>query len=196
MNKGFTLIEMIVAVSILAMVLIAGTTIFYRVLYSSDIGSNDMKVNMAMRNVLKIIEKKLTFAEIEFVGEGTNTRTECLKRSVEPEVGIEGKIIGGSDVDGKAITFDLDEENHKILMTTEVVEIDEQNNEKIVNSESVISPSFLEVKDLKFLWSCKTGENDKLTVTVESKVGDARGNEPDLDRIITKEVVLLNSGLR
>lgn len=167
--KGYTLIELVMAVSLLVMVLVGGTAIFYRSFRSSGVSDIQVSLNAGLRSLDEMIERSLRYGEVLRVGE--NQRAGCLMAGVS---GISGDILVVRDPSGGQITYSL--------------------SEGLVSSNSaVISSSDMNVTKLEFRWFCRSGVNDKMNLYIEASPFDIKGDSFTV--VFNKDINLLNSGI-
>src|SRR5258706_13647206 len=75
-KAGYTLIELLIAILLLAVILLGGTSLFYRNLRSSGLGDVDLGLNTALRLVLSVIERDIRYGTVNSVG--ACVRADCL----------------------------------------------------------------------------------------------------------------------
>ena len=169
---GYTLIELIMAVSLLVLVLVGGTTIFYRSFRSSGVSDNQASLNTSLRTLDEMIERTLRFGEVVRVGDN-NFRAECL--DALPSEGISGSELVVYDQSGGVATYTLSE------------------GAVSSNSGVIISNPEVEVTKLQFTWYCRSGINDKMNLQIEasSKTTTGEGSTAKFN----KDINLLNSGI-
>lgn len=171
-DTGYTLIELIMAVSLLVLVLVGGTTIFYRSFRSSGISDIQASLNTSLRTLDEMIERTLRFGEVVRVGEN-NYRPECLE--AVPSEGISGSEMVVRDQSGGVAIYTL--------------------SEGVVSSNSgvIISNPEIEITKLQFTWYCRSGVNDKMNLLIEasSKTNSGEGSKA----VFNKDINLLNSGI-
>lgn len=171
-SSGYTLIELLMAVSLLVLVLVGGTTIFYRSFRSSGVSDIKASLNTSLRTLDEMIERSLRFGEVIRVGDNY-FREECLMAS--PSEGIVGSELVVRDPAGSIATYSL---------------ID---GEVSSNSGVIISNPEIEVTKLQFTWYCRSGVNDKINLLIEarSRTNSGEGSEASF----VKDINLLNSGI-
>lgn len=74
---GYTLIEMLVALSLMVIVLLGGTLLFTQNLRTGGLTEVDLKVNSTARAILDELERTLRFGEVIRVGD--STRDVCCR---------------------------------------------------------------------------------------------------------------------
>lgn len=172
MNKvfiGYTLIELVMAVSLLVMVLVGGTAIFYRSFRSSGVSDLQISLNAGLRTLDEMIERSLRYGEVLRVDD--NLRSSCLSAGLS---GITGTILVVRDPSGGQITYTL--------------------SEGMVSSNSaIISTANLNVKKMEFKWFCRSGANDKMNIYMEASPAEI--NNESFTVVFNKDINLLNSGI-
>jgi len=89
-TKGYTLIELIITISLLVIVLVGGTTIFYRSFRSSGVSDIQATLNDSLNSLDTMIESVLRYgAVIRLVDADGNQklRADCLEASDSGVVG-------------------------------------------------------------------------------------------------------------
>lgn len=166
-NKGFTLIELIVTVSLLMIVLVGGTSIFYKSFMSSGVSDIQSTLNFSLRSIGEMIEKNLLFNSV--VNVGVNTRVECLANPA----GVTGDTLKFKDRFGGVSIYEL-------------------ADGKISSNSAVISNPGITVTKLNFTWICKSGVNDKINIEIEADSSAKTGEM--VSGKLQKTILLLNSG--
>jgi len=171
-SSGYTLIELIMAVSLLLLVLVGGTMIFYRSFRSSGVSDVQASLNTSLKTLDEMIERSLRFGEVICVGDN-NFREECLAAS--SAVGISGSVLVVRDPSGSVATYSFID--GKVSSTSGVI----------------ISNPEIEITRLQFTWYCRSGVNDKMNILIEarSRNSSVEGSEASF----VKDINLLNSGI-
>ena len=173
MNKqihGFTLIELIMAVSLLVLVLVGGTTIFYRSFRSSGVSDIQASLNTSLRSLDDMIERTLRYGEVIRVGED-KFREECLAGEVS------GDTLVVKDTSGGVAIYSL-EENGRVSSNS---------------ADVIISNPEVEITKLEFTWFCRSGVNDKMNLYIEASSKSKTGEGSTA--VFNKDINLLNSGI-
>ena len=176
--KGYTLIELVIVVTLLAVVLLGGTSIFYKNLRSSGLGNVDLSLSSELRRIISVLDKSLRFSSVSNVsfGNTTYTRTDCLNA---------GSVIGDSiraiDLSGSETLYSLDTEKIASTSTTTSQKVLLTN----VNSR---------VTSLGFTWYCQSGVSDKIKIDIEM-ASSVLGSGFEISRKMSSEINLLNSGI-
>lgn len=176
MKKGYTLIEMLIVVSLMAIILLGGTTIFFRNLRSGGVGNIDMNVNSELRSVLSMIEKDIRFSNVISVGSGT--RSDCVIAGAD---GYMGNSLTVADLQGLTTTYLLDTEKIASFSAVTAKQVD------------LTSPA-AKVTGLRFTWYCLSGISDKMKIEIDMKSAVV-GSGFDITRTVSREINLLNSGI-
>lgn len=171
-NLGYTLIELVMAVSLLVIVLVGGTAIFYRSFRSSGISDIQTALNNSLRSLDEMIERSLRYGKVSFIG--ASNRDACLTAGA---TGISGNSMTVIDPAGESIVYTL--------------------TEGVVSSASgtpvPISNPEIEVTKLEFTWYCRSGVNDKIKMVIEAK---SKGKSEEIvSGDFVKDINLLNSGI-
>lgn len=171
-KKGYTLVELIMAISLLMIVLVGGTSIFYRSLRSSGVSDVQAVLNSSLRSLGEMIEKNLLFGSVVSVTDagGVKNRNDCLAQPA----GVTGSTLKFKDSSGgEAIYSRL-------------------SNGSVSSNSAVISNPGIYVKKLNFTWICKSGVNDKINLEIEA-TSSAKTGDSILGKL-NKKILLLNSG--
>ena len=167
---GYTLIELVMAVSLLVIVLAGGTTIFYRSFRSSGISDIQTTMNNSVRALDEMIERTLRYGEVIRVGDD-NFREQCL----------------AGDVSGSSLVVRDSAGGYAIYMLLESGQVSSNS------ADMIISNSGIKVTKLLFTWFCRSGVNDKINLKIEaepvSKVDEGQVV------VFDKDINLLNSGI-
>lgn len=172
-KKGFTLIELIVTVSLLMIVLVGGTSIFYKSFRSSGVSDVQSVLNSSLRSIGEMIEKGLLFNSVVSVTNagGIRNRNYCLTQPA----GVTGSTLKFKDAQGGEATY------------TFVVA-----DSAVSSNSAVISNPGIKVTKLNFTWICKSGVNDKINLEIEANSSAKTGDT--ISGKLNKEILLLNSG--
>jgi prepilin-type N-terminal cleavage/methylation domain-containing protein len=178
MNKrrGYTLVELIMAVSLLVIVLVGGTAIFYRSFRSSGVSDIQTTVNNGLRALDESIEQVLRYGVVVRVASSfgsDSARTECLAASLD---GVSGDTLVVKDVYGGVATYSL---------------LDDGTVSS--NSGEIISNPGIFVTNLRFTWTCRSGVNDKINLLIEASASAITGE--GATGVLNKDINLLNSGI-
>jgi prepilin-type N-terminal cleavage/methylation domain-containing protein len=167
---GYTLIELLMAISLLVIILVGGTTIFYRSFRSSGVSDIQTTLNNGLRSLDEMIERTLRYGEVLRVGD-SNFREECLEGEVS------GSTLVVRDASGGVAIYSLLEDGRV------------SSN----SSDSIISNSCLKITKLQFTWICRSGVNDKMNLLIEAEPV----SKADEGQVATfkKDLNLLNSGI-
>lgn len=176
MRRGYTLIELVIVVSLLVVILLGGTTIFYRSLRSSGVGNVDLNVTSEMRTLLSSIERDIRFSVVNSVG--TSQRSDCLSAGSD---GVQGNSLSVTDLQGLTTSYELD--------TERVASVSAVTNEKVylTNTNSRIT-------GLTFTWYCQAGVSDKIKIDIDV-ASAVLGSGLDITRNVERDINLLNSGI-
>lgn len=175
LSKGYTLLELIMAVSLLVIVLTGGTAIFYRSFRSSGLSDVQTVVNNSLRTLDEMIERSLRYGVVYRVSSGIvdNFRNDCL---LAGSTGVAGNTLVVKDSMGGDVTYSL-------LPGGTVSS----------NSGVIISNPGIIVTKLQFTWICKSGVNDKMNLDIEANASGKSGEVATSS--LKKDINLLNSGI-
>lgn len=174
--KGYTLIEMIISVLLLAMVLMAGTSLFYQNLKAAGLSDVDSNLGNALQTMLRSIEKDIRFSTVTAVG--TGTRTECLAAGV---TGYGGGSLTVNDVEGHETIYSLS--NNKVASTAA-----ETGVVVFLNVGQVL------VTKLEFTWFCQGNISDKIKIVIDGS-NTILNTGIEVKQSVSADINLLNSGL-
>lgn len=180
MNRhGYTLIELVISISLLVIVLLGGTAIFFRSLRSSGISDMQSLVNNNLRSLDAMIQNVLRYSTvIRLVGTtGDFSRTQCLSAGSN---GVTGQTLTVRDGMGGTAVYSRGVNTDNIGFISS-------------NSGVVISTPEIDVTKLEFVWYCRSGVNDKLKLVIEASV-KTKSDEKTSGKI-EKDINLLNSGI-
>ncbi len=171
---GYTLIELIVALSLMIVVLLGGTTLFTQNLRTGGLTDIDLNLSSSSRFLLDELERNLRFGKV--ISVNTSSKDDCLAAGTS---GISGTSFSVEDNTGLVSIYSLS--NNKIASTSALT-----NNVDYLNSDSVL------VKSLSVKWTCQSGISDKinLDINVSSSV---LGTGVTISRTVSRELLLLNS---
>lgn len=143
-KNGFTLIELITVISVLALLVITGMTVFYRSLRGSSRvevqKTLDSEVQHITRNMSRLIREGVVVAV------GGSDRDVCFANG-----GLTGASLVVEDAAGYQTTYRLD-------------------NNKIASNAAFLSTSNVVVESLNFDWECGSGTFDNLQVSFAASV--------------------------
>jgi len=169
-QEGYTLIELVMAISLLVIILVGGTTIFYRSFKSSGVSDLQTTLNGSLRSLDEMIERTLRFGEVIRVGDNY-FREDCLAGKVS------GSTLVVKDPAGGIATYSLLEDGTVSSNSADVI----------------ISNSGIKVTKLLFTWYCRSGVNDKMNLQIEAEpVSKASIGQT---ASFNKDINLLNSGI-
>ncbi len=175
-KAGYTLIELLIAILLLAVILLGGTSLFYRNLRSSGLGDVDLGLNTALRLVLSVIERDIRYGTVKSVGAGV--RADCLTSG---STGYIGDTLSITDLQGLGTTYSL--ETGKIASTAADTGV-----------KAYLSPASVTITALSFTWYCQSGVSDKIKIDIDA-TSNVLGSGIDITRNVSREVNLLNSGI-
>jgi type II secretory pathway pseudopilin PulG len=170
--NGYTLIELVMAISLLIIVLIGGTAIFYRSFRSSGVSDIQALLNSRLRSLDELIERSLRYGSVSRVGE--KYRSDCLAQG---DSGVTGNILAVRDPSGGVVTYTFLEQEGTVSS----------------NSGVIISSPDIKITKLEFKWFCRSGINDKMNLYIEASPSVESGGSSK--GVLNKDINLLNSGI-
>lgn len=163
---------MMIAVSVMTVIVMGGTIVFFRTLSSGGINQAQLNVTSSGNQVLQAIENSVKYEKVKSVSDGTNTyeRDACV---------LAGKT--GGSVSGNSLTVydQFDTTNYTLA------------NDKLSSNSAVISSPNLVIKSVSFEWTCLPGSYDKLRVTLVSNDSGLSSSVPD--RTLSRDINMYNS---
>jgi prepilin-type N-terminal cleavage/methylation domain-containing protein len=172
-NKGYTLVELLVTMSLLVIVLTGGTAIFYRSFKSSGLSDAKTSLNASMKTLDELIERSLRYGTVLKVINlsGEKDRSDCVLGN---ETGVTGSTVIVRDPSGGIVTYSL-------------------GDGKVSSNSGIISNEKIAVSRLEFTWICRSGVNDKIKLLIEAAPIENTASE--WTSIYEKDINLLNSGI-
>jgi prepilin-type N-terminal cleavage/methylation domain-containing protein len=153
-NLGFTLIELITVVSVLAILITAGMTIFYRALRGSSRVEVQKSLDTEAQHVINSMSRLIRESEIVFVD--GSSRDICFSSQT-----VSGSSLTVADIDGNTTTYSL-------------------SNGRIASNSAFLSSVEVDLSHLSFEWKCKSNSFDSLNVGFDaSVVGDDGSTSAD-----------------
>lgn len=168
--KGYTLIELVMAVSLLVLVLVGGTAIFYRSFRSSGVSDIQSTLNTSLRSLDEMIERSLRYGTVVRVND--SLRSDCL---LAGSSGVVGDTLVVRDLSGGVIVYTFEDEG------------------TVSSNSAVISNSAMRVSTLQFKWYCRSGVNDKMNLYIEASPVETTSE--DMVVVFNKDINLINSGI-
>ena len=172
--RGYTLIELVITIALLVIVLVGGTSIFYRSFRSSGVSDIQATLNSGLKTLDEMIEDVLKYGTVTQVATTTETynRDSCLAAG---DVGVSGDILTVHDSLGGSATYSL--------------------NDGVVSSNTgeIVSNAGIRVTKLQFTWYCRSGVNDKINLLIEASTSATTGE--GVVGNLNKDINLLNSGI-
>jgi len=168
-DNGFTLIEIMIVVSVMAVLIMGGSLVMFKTMSSRGQNQIDININQAASQIVDMIEKGIAFSIVGSVG--GSTRQMCIDAG---STGVEGSTLTVSDVWGS---------------TTYSLNLDDN----IASNSTVVSTSNVIVSDLSFRWFCVSGYPDKIRVSFT--LDDLAADSGVLDRTFRRDINMYNSGI-
>ncbi len=173
---GYTLIEMLVALSLMVIVLLGGTLLFTQNLRTGGLTEVDLKVNSTARAILDELERTLRFGEVIRVGD--STRDVCLEAA---NTGVEGSKVLIETLGGVETEYSL-------------------SNQKIASVSGTNTDPFylggddVTVNALNFKWFCQSGISDKINLEMNIS-STVLGTGVTITKTISRDILLLNGSI-
>ena len=175
-TNGFTLMELIVSVSVLAVILVAGTMILFRNLNTGGLSDAEASVKLGANQLFDTIERNIKFSDVESVGGGL--RTDCVSAGAS---GFPGASLTVRDQMGAITTYS------------------ESINSRVASNSMEISSDNMLIKTgtLLFTWYCHPGigDNIKISFSATDKSSNALVAPILSNSVYEKTINLPNSGL-
>lgn len=175
-NKGFTLMEMMVAVTLVVILAGVGTSIMLLSLRSTMQTSVNQKLNRGLSQTLDLISEGVKYANgVEVIkSDGTIiTREECISQTKTV-----GSVYG--------VSFRVKDGFGESIYTL---------SNKVVSSSSAtilnLSDTTLEVTGLGFDWSCGFSRPDTLTISIDGC--QFCNTVSEIKKTVTRELTMYNS---
>lgn len=171
--KAYTLIEMLVALSLMVIVLLGGTLLFTQNLRTGGMTEVDLKLNSGSRLLLDEMDRILRFGSV--LSLSGYSKDDCLEAA---EVGLAGQRIKVLSISGTEIDYYLSESRVASM------------------ASSIVDPMFLNsadltVGDLQFSWFCQSGISDKIKIEMDvSSV--VLGTGVNITKKVSRDILLLN----
>ncbi len=175
-NKGYTLIEMLVALSLLLIVLLGGTLLFTQNLRTGGLTEIDLSLNNTARSLLDELERSLRFSKIRSVDD--TDRDECLELG---ELGYEGTTVTVEDINGLEIRYGL--QSNRVASFSGIPESFVYLHNDSVNINSLV------VK-----WYCQSGINDKINLEM-SISSTVLGSGVTITKTVSRDILLVNGAI-
>lgn len=174
--RGYTLIEAIISVLLLAIILLGGTALFYQNLRSVGFSDMDSNLNGTLQSILRAVEVDIRYSQVVAVAGGT--RSECLAAGA---AGYEGTELTVKDLNGYETVYSLLDD--KVASTSS-----ETGRKTYLNSTEV------KIERLNFTWFCLSGVSDKIKIVIKAS-SNVLSTGVKVEQSASSELVLLNSGL-
>jgi len=174
--KGFTFIEVMVAVLLMGIVLFGGTAIFYQNLRSTGLSDIDLNLNTTLRAVLSSMENDMRFSKVLSVGVGT--RTDCL---LAGDTGYSGSTVTVEDLIGLETVYSLNDGR--------IASVASQTSR-----EELMTPENISIDQLNFTWYCRGNMSDKIKIEIGAS-STVLGSGIEVTKSVSRELNLLNSGI-
>ena len=175
-NQGYTLIEMIVALSLFMIILVGGTTLFTQNLRSGGLTEVDLKLNSTLRSVLDELERSSRYGKMVFVD--SVDRDACLSLGVD---GVTGSSFVLEDLNGLTSVYSLSED--RIASTSSVT-----------NDVVFLSPSAIKINSLVVKWHCRSGISDKINLELNAS-STVLGSGITITKTVERDLLLLNGSI-
>jgi prepilin-type N-terminal cleavage/methylation domain-containing protein len=177
MNKhGFTLIELVIGVSLTSMLMVIGSFLFYRGLGLGSETQSNVNINAAVTTFFDGMNNFMRFRLIESVGQGGVNRSRFDCETSYPNA-VTGESIVISDKYGAS--------EYRLI---------ENRIASVSGNPIMLTPAGVRIRDLSFDWYCQPGSVDRVIINLEAR--DASQSSDLRFAPFTKEVYLYNSGFK
>lgn len=173
---GYTLIEMLVALSLMVIVLLGGTLLFTQNLRTGGLTEVDLRVNSSARAILDELERTLRFGEVKRVGQ--QSRDDCLSAA---DTGVSSDSVEVETISGVPTTYSL-------------------LNQKIASVSAATGDPFylggddIVVNSLNIGWFCRSGISDKINLEI-SISSTVLGTGVTITKTVSRDILLLNGSI-
>lgn len=174
--KGYTLIEVLIAVFLLVIILTGGTTLFFQSLRSSGLSEVDLALNSSLSESLAEIERNIRFSQVTGVASGT--RLDCVSAGTN---GYSGNTLTVTDLQGLTSTYSLS--SNKLASTAAET-----------GRVYYLTLNEVQVTSLSFTWYCLGSISDRLKISI-SATNTVLGTGLTVTRDASADIELLNSGI-
>ena len=173
--SGFTLVEMMIAVSVLAVIMVGGTLVMFKTISSRGQNQADININQIGSQAMDAIEQSVKFSYVDTVG--GFSRVDCIGAG---SAGVSGNILTVSDQWGT---------------TTYATESFGGVGEsvQIASNSTPISSPIVNASSLVFTWICGNNVSDKLSVSFDLDDVSVQGGV--LRRTFRRYINMYNSGI-
>jgi prepilin-type N-terminal cleavage/methylation domain-containing protein len=173
-NKGYTLMELVVVVGVMAVILGAGMRVFYQSLRSSSRVDFELFMDSSSRVIEGSMMDVISFGKVtELSGQD---QVACLSAGV---TGVTGERLSVT-VDGKETEFFLDDDD--IASRS----VDPVNQLKV-------NPVGIQVNSLGFTWVCLSGQHESLVIDIGAQA-EKEDQAVPVEKDYSFEILLKNSG--
>jgi prepilin-type N-terminal cleavage/methylation domain-containing protein len=167
-NKGYTLIELVVVIGVMAVIIGAGMGIFYQSLRSGSKVDFELFMDSSSRVIESSMVDTIGFSRV--VSVGGQDQDLCLGAGA---TGVSGASLV-IEVAGSLTEYSLASGN-------------------ITSNSAQINPSGMGVNSLVFNWICMSGETEKVIVGFAAQA--EKDSQPvEIEKSYVFEVLLKNSG--
>lgn len=175
-KKGYTLIEMIVALSLFMIILLGGTTLFTQNLRSGGLTEVDLDLNGTLRSMLDEMERTMRFGRIIKVDD--IDRDQCLVFGTD---GYTGTNVEVEDLSGLTSIYSLSADRIASVSS-------ETSTTTYLNGEGI------KINSLSIKWFCQSGISDKINLEINAS-STVLGSGVTISRTVSRDLVLLNSSI-
>lgn len=175
-NKGYTLIELVVAMSLFIIILLGGTSLFTQNLRSEGLTEVTVNMNSTLRSVLDELERVLRYGRVITID--NVDRDQCLAFGT---TGFTGSTFVVEDINGLVSTYELD--------GNKISSVSSQTNEAIF-----LSPETIKINSFSVQWFCQSGISDKINLEINAS-STALGSGVTVTKTVSRNLVLLNGSI-
>ena len=167
MKNGFTLIELMIAITVLVILMVGGTFVLLQTLGSRGQNQVEVNINQAGSQAMESVEQSIRFAFVESLGGGI-TRSSCISAG---QSGVTGSSVTVSDSYGQTRYYLTGNR-----LASESATIKYLSSTDVVASNMVVT------------WYCVTGFSDKLRIKFDMTGGS-------IVRTFSRDINMYNSGI-
>ena len=171
MRLGFTLMEIMIAVAVIAVLATGGMLVIARTLGSRGQSQGEININQAGAQAMAAFERSVRYGVVTQVG--TGDRNDCIAASA---AGVSGNDLIVKDAWGMT-TYSL--------ITDRIA--------SVAGSTKYLTTPDVDVSSLEFTWYCAAGAPDKLRISFDMDDPVIQGGI--LLRNFERDISLYNSGI-
>lgn len=175
-KSGYTLIELIIVISLFVIILLGGTTLFVQNLRTGGFTEMDLKLNISLRSVLDEMERKIRFGKVTMVD--ASDREQCL---LAGSTGLTGSSVTTEDLNSLSSVYSL--------VDNKISSVSGQTGEQVFLNSTDVSINTISIK-----WFCQSAISDKIILEITASTIPL-GSGVTISKSVSREIVLLNSAI-